>query len=79
MKLVIPIALIFFGLACGFQNHNKSGDVPDAKPAKVTLYDPDPNHLWNRLHQALHFRLYRHGQCRERTSSVAWRPIVPCV
>jgi CubicO group peptidase (beta-lactamase class C family)/glyoxylase-like metal-dependent hydrolase (beta-lactamase superfamily II) len=23
----------------------------------VTLYDPDPNHLWNRLHQALHVRL----------------------
>ena len=25
--------------------------------SKVTLYDPDPNHLWNRLHQALHVRL----------------------
>lgn len=28
-----------------------------AKPSEVTLYDPDPNHLWNRLHQALHVRL----------------------
>jgi hypothetical protein len=28
-----------------------------AEPAEVTLYDPDPNHLWNRLHQALHVRL----------------------
>jgi hypothetical protein len=25
--------------------------------SEVTLYDPDPNHLWNRLHQALHVRL----------------------
>jgi hypothetical protein len=23
----------------------------------VTLYDPDPKHIWNRLHQALHVRL----------------------
>jgi hypothetical protein len=25
--------------------------------SEVTLYHPDPNHLWNRLHQALHVRL----------------------
>src|SRR5262245_60197819 len=25
--------------------------------SEVTLYDHDPNHLWNRLHQALHVRL----------------------
>jgi hypothetical protein len=25
--------------------------------SEVTLYDPDPKHLWNRLHQALHVRL----------------------
>jgi hypothetical protein len=31
---------------------------PDA--AVTTLYDPDPKHLWNRLHQALHIR-FRDG------------------
>jgi hypothetical protein len=25
--------------------------------SEVTLYDPDPKHLWNRLHRALHVRL----------------------
>jgi hypothetical protein len=28
-----------------------------ASPGGLALYDPDPTHLWNRLHQALHFRL----------------------
>jgi hypothetical protein len=33
------------------------GDAP-ARPARgVTLYDPDPQHLWNRLHDALRVRL----------------------
>ena len=33
--------------------------LPDYSPgsSEVTLYDSDPNHLWNRLHQALHVRL----------------------
>ena len=65
MKLVIPISLIFFGLGCGFQNQSKSGDAPVAKPSSVTLYDPDPNHLWNRLHQALHFRLTDMGNAEK--------------
>jgi hypothetical protein len=57
MKLVILISLILFSLGYGFQNQSKSGDAPVAKHSRVTLYDPDPNHLWNRLHQALHVRL----------------------
>src|SRR5262245_39621350 len=32
------------------------GQQPTESP-EVTLYDPDPKHLWNRLHQALHVRL----------------------
>jgi hypothetical protein len=28
-----------------------------AESSEVTLYDPDPAHLWNRLHQAFHVRL----------------------
>src|SRR6516225_10626725 len=57
MKLVILISLILFSLGYGFQNQSKSGDAPVAKHSRVTLYDPDPKHLWNRLHQALHVRL----------------------
>jgi hypothetical protein len=48
---------------------NVSASAPQAKQPKpnreqqptesseVTLYDPNPNHLWNRLQQALHVRL----------------------
>jgi hypothetical protein len=32
-------------------------EQPPTESSEVTLYDPDPNHLWNRLHQALHVRL----------------------
>ncbi len=63
MKLVIPISLIFFGLWCSFQS--KSGDAPVAKHSRMTLYDPDPNHLWNRLHQALHVRLTDMGHAEK--------------
>jgi hypothetical protein len=65
MKLVVPISLIFFGLGCGFQNQSKSGDASVAKPSRVTLYDPDPDHLWNRLHQALHVRLTDMGNAEK--------------
>ena len=34
-----------------------SRDQQPAESSAVTLYDPDPKHLWNRLHQALHVRL----------------------
>jgi hypothetical protein len=32
------------------------GDAPRKAPA-AAVYDPDPTHLWNRVHQALHVRL----------------------
>jgi hypothetical protein len=32
-------------------------EQPPTESSEVTLYDPDPKHLWNRLHQALHVRL----------------------
>jgi hypothetical protein len=39
--------------------------------SKVTLYDPDPNHLWNRLHQALHVRLTDLGNAEKE------QPLLP--
>jgi hypothetical protein len=33
-----------------------AADPPRQSPG-VTVYDPNPGHLWNRLHQALHVRL----------------------
>src|SRR5215470_12716385 len=33
---------------------NRGQQSPES--SEVTLYDPDPNHLWNRLHRALHVR-----------------------
>jgi hypothetical protein len=35
--------------------------VASARSDPVTLYDPDPGHLWNRLHAALHTRPDRDG------------------
>jgi hypothetical protein len=66
----LPILLGVMSLGC---NAEHSPDVPASTPqaeqpqpdreqpatasAEVTLYDADPHHLWNRLHQALHVRL----------------------
>jgi hypothetical protein len=35
--------------------------APPADPPHVTVYDPDPAHLWNRLHDALYVRLDGQG------------------
>jgi hypothetical protein len=35
----------------------RGGERRPTESSDVTLYDPDPKHLWNRLHQALHVRL----------------------
>ena len=37
------------------QTVSPAADSPQAAPA-VTLYDPDPGHIWNRLHEALFVR-----------------------
>ena len=65
MKLVIPISLIYLGLGCGFPNQSQAADASVAKHSSVTLYDPDANHLWNRLHQALHVRLTDMGNAEK--------------
>ncbi|HMC65888.1 MAG: hypothetical protein E6K70_23495 [Planctomycetota bacterium] len=36
--------------------------APSAGLAQVTIYDPDPQHLWNRLHRALWVRTGRDGK-----------------
>jgi len=36
---------------------NPNREQQPTESAEVTPYDSDPNHLWNRLHQALHVRL----------------------
>ncbi len=38
----------------------RAADPPRDSPS-VTVYDPDPQHLWNRLHEALHERLEGEG------------------
>ncbi len=35
---------------------SRAADPPAGSP-RVTVYDPDPNHLWNRLHEAIYVRL----------------------
>jgi hypothetical protein len=39
----------------------EASDTPTA-PVKVTIYDPDPQHLWNRLHRALWVRIGPDGK-----------------
>src|SRR5262245_50335855 len=34
---------------------------PPRDSSRVTVYDPDPTHLWNRLHEALYVRLDGEG------------------
>jgi hypothetical protein len=66
----LPIVLGAVSLGCNSEHSpDVSASAPqlaqpkpnrEAQPAEsseVTPYDPDPNHLWNRLHQALHVRL----------------------
>src|SRR5262245_56607046 len=38
----------------------RAADPPRESPG-VTVYDPNPRHLWNRLHEALHVRLDGEG------------------
>ena len=42
------------GLAC--PTGTAAPPAPPAVPVPVTIYDPDPQHLWNRLHRALWVR-----------------------
>jgi hypothetical protein len=47
--------------------HPKTGrEQEPTESSELTLYDSDPKHLWNRLHQALHVRLTELGN-PERT------------
>src|SRR5712692_5507006 len=39
-----------------------SQPAPADSPAKATVYDPNPEHLWNRLHAALHGRTTSDGK-----------------
>lgn len=57
MRPMLTFSLILFGLWCSFPNQGRSGNTTAAHPSGVTLYDSNPDHLWNRLHQALHVRL----------------------
>jgi hypothetical protein len=53
MRLVITSVILLLWFSA--PNQNSPGTV--GEPSGLTLYNPDPNHLWNRLHQALHVRL----------------------
>jgi hypothetical protein len=48
--------------------------APPANPAPVTLYDPDPQHLWNRLHRAVWVRTGPDGKeyGQDRLDPLLW-------
>ncbi|HTL27628.1 MAG TPA: hypothetical protein VL282_00340 [Tepidisphaeraceae bacterium] len=55
MRLTILIAIVV-GFSLG------AGPATSTAPAVVTLYDANPNHLWNRLHRVLLVRTALNGQ-----------------
>jgi hypothetical protein len=46
-------------------------EQPPTGSSDVKLYDPDPKHLWNRLHQALHVRLTDLGNAEKEQALLA--------
>jgi hypothetical protein len=66
--LLLAAVLVSAWVGAGFAHEEGKPPAPLVKPGAeqqaVGPYDPDPKHLWNRLHQALHVRLtdYRGGE-----------------
>jgi hypothetical protein len=58
LSLVASTVLLAAGLCVSWAGPTADTRVMAAPPVApgATLYDPDPGHLWNRLHQALHIR-----------------------
>jgi hypothetical protein len=58
-RLAVPltsVALAAAGFVPAGLNRFNATAAPVSAPAHVTIYDPDPRHLWNRLHRALWVR-----------------------
>ena len=62
LSLLVGLILVAAGLCVSWVGSTTDTRVMAAPPdgKGMTLYDPDPKHLWNRLHQALHIR-FRDG------------------
>ena len=62
LSLLVGRILVAVGLSVSWVGSTTHTQVMAAVPDGngMTLYDPDPKHLWNRLHQALHIR-FRDG------------------
>jgi len=59
VTVAVMAVWLFFGVGQG-ADPGKTGSP--AVPVKVTVYDPDPQHLWNRLHRALWVRVGPDGK-----------------
>jgi hypothetical protein len=57
--LLVGLLVVAASLCVSFVGPTSDTRVMAAPPdgAGMTLYDPDPNHLWNRLHRALQIRV----------------------
>ncbi len=60
LSLLVGRILVAVGLSVSWVGSTTHTQVMAAVPDGngMTLYDPDPKHLWNRLHQALHLRFH---------------------
>lgn len=67
----LVVAAVVAGFTAPLRGRFGHSDMPLLEPAEplvVRRYDPDPNHLWNRLHRALFVRTSPGG--REHTHSL---------
>jgi hypothetical protein len=63
--LIVGLITAFFGFAPGSRNQASAPVSTSnrlAAPQSWTLYDPDPNHVWNRLYHSLFGRTGRDGR-----------------
>src|SRR5262245_53795413 len=61
LSLAAALMVILGVSASAVEQPQPNREQQPAESSEVRLYDPDPNHLWNRLHHALHVRLTELG------------------
>jgi hypothetical protein len=57
--LVVGLLVAWLGAVVTVSSARRSGPQPAAM--RPGLYDPDPNHLWNRVHETFHVRVAADG------------------
>jgi hypothetical protein len=76
MRLVAWTAIVVRLILAGHLCADSTGSIESPAPANnVAVYDPDPKHLWNRLHAAVYARTYPDGRQagQDEVDPLIWR------